>query len=106
MSTTSSRTHDGLEIIDRLYFAEPDPERDARARAYDLALDVAQAVYDLREATGLPQAEFAVRVGLSAEQISDLEDADFSGDPVATLHQIAAALDHELKLTVIPKQAA
>jgi len=106
MNTTKAKTSDALAIIDQRFFSEPDPERDARMRAYDLALDVAQAVYDLRERTGLDQGAFAERVGLTAQQIDDLEDADFQGDPVAALQQLAAALDHQLHLSVVPRQAA
>ena len=56
------KTNDALAIIDHHLFADPDPEAEALGRAYDLALDVAQVVYDLREQTGLDQAAFAERV--------------------------------------------
>lgn len=106
MNIPLTKTSDALEIIRRRYFSEPDARQDAEMQAYDLALDVAQAVYDLRAGTGLDRAAFAARVHLTAEQVNDLEDADFQGDPVAALQAIAAALDHRLQLTVVPRQAA
>ena len=95
------KTSDALEIIDRRYFQQPDPERDARMRAYDLALDVAQAVYDARATTGLDQAAFAKRVGLTPADVADLEDADHQ-EPVSALRQIAAALGKRLELRIVP----
>jgi ribosome-binding protein aMBF1 (putative translation factor) len=77
-----------------------DPEREARRRLYRLAMDVAQSVYDLREATGLDQAAFAERVGLTATDIEDLEDADHR-DPVPALHHIAEALGRRLELRIV-----
>jgi len=104
--SSKNATSDALEIMRRRYFDKPDPERDARMAAYGVALSVAQAVYDLREATGLDQGAFAERVGLMVTDIRDLEDADFCGDPVSTLNRIAEALNHEVRVTVVPKQAA
>ncbi|MCE3244631.1 MAG: hypothetical protein K0S72_754 [Arthrobacter sp.] len=61
---------------DEAGFPVPDPKREAEARAYNVALDMAQVIYDLREETGLGQAAFAERVGFTAAEIEDLEDAD------------------------------
>lgn len=99
-------TRDALAIIDACLFSQPDPAREVRMRAYDLALEVAQVIYDLRAETGLDQAAFAERVGRTAQEIADLEDADFPGDPVDVLHTIAATLGHRVTLSVTPKQAA
>ena len=93
-----------MTLTRTILIPDPTPEDEAMRRAYDVALDVAQAVYDLREETGLDQAAFAERVGLTAADIDDLEDADHR-EPVPTLRHIAEALGRRLELRVVPVEA-
>ena len=86
-------------------FPAGDPEYEAERRAYRVAMDVAQVVYDLREETGLDQAAFAERVGLAPADIEDLEDADHR-EPVPTLHRIAEALGLRLELRLVSAERA
>ena len=92
-----------MTLTRTILIPDPTPEDEAERRAYDVALDVAQVVYDLREEMGLDQAAFAERVGLTTADIDDLEDADHR-DPVPTLRHIAEALGRRLELRVVPME--
>jgi transcriptional regulator with XRE-family HTH domain len=78
-------------ILRERYF-EGDPDRQASLEQARLDGDIAQALYDLRTAAGLTQAQLAERVGTSASNISRLEDADYQGHSMAMLRRIARAL--------------
>jgi transcriptional regulator with XRE-family HTH domain len=65
------------------------------------AIAFAQALYDRRTALGLSQTEVARRARMSQPQISRIE----GGDTVPTLpllERLAAALDSELEIHVVP----
>lgn len=51
-----------------------------------------------RKRAGLSQAELAARMGVSQQQVQQLEDPDRSNPTWATLRKIAEALDVELRL--------
>jgi transcriptional regulator with XRE-family HTH domain len=79
-----------------------DPETEARLDAYRLALDIAQLVYDLRTDAALTQEQLAETLGIDASEVSQLEDADYEGDPLPMLGRIANALGRRLLLGVAP----
>ena len=98
--TTKTITSDGMEIIRRRYFSESDPARDARMDFYRSEFEVAQMIYDLREAAGLTQKELASLVGTIQSVISRLEDADYKGHSLQMLHRIARALGKEVHIRI------
>ena len=63
----------------------------------------AQLLYDMRNAAGLSQREFAKRVGTTASVICRLEDADYSGHTLQMLNRIASALGRRIELHAVPK---
>jgi ribosome-binding protein aMBF1 (putative translation factor) len=94
-------TTDGaLEIIDRMI--GDDPEVRAGIEEEAIKLEIAQLVYDAREAAGLTQAQLAKRVGTTRSVISRLEDADYRGHSLSMLQRIAKALDLQLSLQFVP----
>lgn len=100
MSIRTTTTSDALEIIRRRYFSDPDPAREARMDFYRSEFEVAQMIYDLREAAGLTQKELAALVGTSQSVVSRLEDADYKGHSLQMLHRIARALGKEVHIRI------
>ena len=77
---------------------------DAERAEYDralvearIALDLAQMVYDARQAAGLTQTELARRAGTTQGAISAIESAS-KVPTVITLRRIATALDTTLEV--------
>jgi len=100
MSRKPGRTSDALKIIDRM-IGDDDELRAGIER--ELAnLEIAQMVYDAREAAGLTQQQLAKRVGTTQSVISRLEDADYEGHSLRMLQRIARALDLQLSLQFVP----
>lgn len=92
------------EILQERYY-EGDPERQLGLEKARLDGDVAQALYDLRKAAGLTQAELAARVGTAPSVISRLEDADYEGHSLAMLRRIAKALAKRVVIGFVDIQA-
>ena len=93
-------TYDALEIIDRMI--GDDPEMRAGLVEEELNLQIAQLVYDAREAAGLTRQQLAKRAGTARGVIADLEDADYDGPLVPVLTRIAAALGMRVELRLVP----
>ena len=94
-------TTDAVEILHRRFYAGK-PKRIAQledARAND---DIARQIYELRTKAGLTQKELGKLVGTTASVICRLEDADYEGHSMATLHRIAAALKRRLEIRFVP----
>ena len=70
-----------------------------------IKLDIAQQVYDLRESTGLNQAEFAKQVGVETRVIEDLEESDYEGDAFVMLNRIAKAVGRQVEVRIVPLQS-
>jgi len=62
---------------------------------------IAQMVYDARNAAGMTQEQLADAVGTSADVISQLEDADYEGQPLALIRRIAESLDLKLHVELV-----
>ena len=71
-----------------------DPERVAIREA----LAFGKAVYDRRTALSMTVAEFAVRAGMSANEIECIEEGG-TEPTIALLRRLAAALDADVRLT-------
>ncbi len=98
------RTTSAVEILHRRYVKD-DPERKASVELERLNARVAQLIYDLRTEANLTQKELAQRVGTTQSVISRLEDADYEGHSLSMLSRIAAALQQQLIVDFVPKDA-
>ena len=71
--------------------------------------DIAQRVYDLREAASLTQEQLAEKVGTTAKVIDDLEMTDYEdssiGDAVLTLQRIATAAGKQIELRIVASKS-
>src|SRR5438309_1269187 len=85
-------------------FIEGDPKRELDLEQARLEADVAGALYQLRTAAGLSQAELAKRVGTTQSVISRLEDADYEGHSLAMLRRIAAAVQRRVEIRFVPRK--
>lgn len=88
------KTNDALEILRR--HREKDPELQRYYEEEKLNLKIAILVRESREAEGLTQAKLAKLIGTKKSVIDDLEEADFDGNPLYYLQQIAKALKKSL----------
>ena len=79
-----------VEMMDTYHF-EADPEMRALLEKADINGEIAQHVYDLRDAIGWNQAEFAELVGVLPSVIEDVEESAYEGDTLAVLGQIEKA---------------
>jgi ribosome-binding protein aMBF1 (putative translation factor) len=61
-------------------------------------IDLAVLVREMREDTGLTQAELAKKVGTTQSVIARLEDAEYKGHSLSMLERIAVACGVNLKL--------
>jgi ribosome-binding protein aMBF1 (putative translation factor) len=61
-------------------------------------IDLALLVREMREETGLTQAELARKVGTTQSVIARLEDAEYAGHSLAMLERIASVCGVALKL--------
>jgi len=100
-------TQDAVEILYHLY-VKGDPEMQRMLEAEEIKSNIAQQIYELREAAGLTQEQLAKKVGTTEEVIDNLEMTDYEdhelGDAVLMLQRIAKAVDKriEIKFLVVP----
>lgn len=73
---------------------------DAAAVEADVAMDLAQLVYDARIKAGLSQAELAIHVGASQATISKIEEGGGINTTLTTLTRIARATGQALQVDV------
>jgi transcriptional regulator with XRE-family HTH domain len=93
-----------MEIIKKRFGI--DPSTDPAVQGYAEDFRIAQLVYDARTAAGLTEEQLAEKVGTTADVISQLEDADYEGNPLAMLRRIAKALHMEVELRLVPESAS
>lgn len=79
---------DAIEIMDKLYFSNPSPEMLVLLDKAEINGEIAQHVYDLRQAIGWSRAEFAELLGVVPSVIEALEESAGEGEPLAILTQI------------------
>lgn len=81
-------------------------ERDlGRRRAAPTAAPRSGWIRAIRDALGMSTRELAGRVGLSAQRISQIEQAERDRSlTLATLERVAAALDCRVELVLVPHQ--
>lgn len=74
-------------------------EYDAAGAEADLALDLAQMVYNVRTAAGLSQTELAHRIGTNQDVIDEIEGGG-QIPTIATLVKVARATGHALQINI------
>ncbi len=103
--TDKRTTTSAVEILHHLYFKN-DPEMMQMIEAERIKGDIAQLIYDLREATSLTQEQLAEKVGTTAKVIDDLEMTDYEdnliGDAVLMLQRIAKAVGKQVDIPNAP----
>ena len=101
----ASVTSDAVEILHHLYI-KGDPERLASLEAEELKSQIAQRVYDLREAAGLTKKQLSERVETTAKVIDNLEMTDYEDSEIANaflmLRRIAKALNKKVEFHIVP----
>ncbi len=93
-------TSDALEIVDRLLIGD-DP---ALRMEIELARDkirIGQLAYKAREQAGMTRVRLAKILGLTEEDIFDLEDGGFDGDAFKALSLIANAVGKKVELELV-----
>ncbi len=99
----AKKTRDAVEILKRT--SGIDPETDPRMLKIREEHRVSQLVYDARSAAGLTQKELAELVGTRQAVISQLEDAEYEGHSMSMLRRIAKALNSDVEIRFVPRQA-
>ena len=101
-------TTSAVEILHHLYFKN-DPEMMQMLEAERIKGDIAQQVYDLREAASLTQEQLAEKVGTTAKVIDDLEMTDYEdsaiGDAMLTLQRIVKVTGKQIEFRVVPSKS-
>lgn len=93
------KTTDGLEILKRR--REKDPELQRLYEEEKLKDQIARQVRELRTEAGLSQADLAKLLKTSQSAIARLEDADYEGNSVEKLQQVAEALKCRLEIKFV-----
>lgn len=98
------KTTDAIKIIDQII--GEDQELQEICEQATINAHVAQLIYDARTEAQLSQKELAERIGTTQSVISRLEDGDYEGHSLSMLSRIAQALNHEVKIDLIPSPPA
>ncbi|MBX9772434.1 MAG: helix-turn-helix domain-containing protein [Candidatus Obscuribacterales bacterium] len=103
--TKNGQDDNPYDVVDYLYdkYIKGDPEAEKRLEQYEEDSHVAQLIYDMREESGLTQAQLAKLVGTSPSVISRLEDSDYQGHSLTMLKRIADALGKRVEVRVVSK---
>ena len=64
-------------------------------------ISVGVAIYTARTHAGLTQKQLAELVGMHQSAIARLENADYSGHSLTTLHRLAGALGHRIEIAFV-----
>jgi transcriptional regulator with XRE-family HTH domain len=83
-----------------------DPDFAARFRRAGEAWDVALQITALREQAGLSQAQLAVLLKTSQQQISRLESPGYEGHSLSMLRRVAKALNARVRVVLEPTESA
>jgi len=94
-------SNDALKILAHIAGKDPAMQRGFEEEVANR--EVAQKIFQLRQDSGLSQAELARRVGTTQSVISRLEDADNEGHSLAMLNRIAAAVERRVEIRFVPR---
>jgi transcriptional regulator with XRE-family HTH domain len=92
-----------MEIIKQRFGV--DPRTDSKVQEFSEDFRIAQTVYDARQAAGLTQRELADAIGTTESIISELESANYDGNPLTMLRRIADALHMTLRVELVAADA-
>ena len=92
-------TTDALKILAHMTGKDPEMQRGFEEEVANR--EVAHKIFQLRQDSGLSQAELARRVGTTQSVISRLEDADYEGHSLAMLNRIAAAVERRVEIRFV-----
>lgn len=98
-----AKTRDAMKIIDKMI--GDDPERRQRIAEARTNSEIAQMVYDARNAAGLTQKQLADKIGTGQSTIARLEDSDYDGHSLSMLQRIAKALGCQIQLNMVPNDS-
>ena len=98
-----AKTRDAMKIIDKMI--GDDPVRRQRIAEARTNAEIAQMVYDARNAAGLTQKELADLVGTGQSTIARLEDSDYDGHSLSLLQRVAKALGCQIQLNMVPDES-
>lgn len=79
---------------------ENNPDLQQKLHKAEVALDIADQIYTLRQKRGISQTEMAKLIGVKQSNIARLENAEYTGYSLRTLHKITRALDSKLHITM------
>lgn len=96
MARKKRMTGDAIRILDRMIGDDKATRRGVAESS--LHIDVAQLVYDARNAAGWTQKKLADRVGTRQSVISRIEDSDYQGHSLSMLQRIAFELGLEVRV--------
>jgi len=96
-------TTDAVKIFYALFVRTPRQRRLLEEERQRVALG--DLIRDLREGQGLTQTQLAKKVGTTQSSIARIEDANYTGQKLATIAKIAAALGHQVEVTLVKVKA-
>lgn len=97
----AQRTTDALQILSKRHYAGK-PDRLAELQATRENDAIGRAIFELRNAAGLTQAQLAKLIGTTASVICRLEDADYEGHSLTMLRRVGAALGRRVEVRFVP----
>jgi hypothetical protein len=104
MTDAELQQRDALAIIDRVFGRELNtPEAQEQMDYYGLLMDVAQLLYDLREAAGADFDRLAELTGVPAGEIELVEQCGHRGDFFTILWKVARALGYALQFGAVSR---
>lgn len=87
---------DAVELMDRWYGNIPD--WDDLVAEEEFKMQVGQAVYDLRNAVGMSQADLAKLIRANQATVSKVENADYRGNAIEVLKRVCFALHTKIRI--------
>lgn len=93
-------TSDGVEILHHLLIGT-NPDRLLELEEARADGRIARLIRQLRTLAGLTQAQLGKKLGVKAQLIDDLEDADYEGNMLAMLQRIAEVLGKEVEVRIV-----
>ena len=97
--TARRSTTDGVRIFHAL-FAKTHRRKQLYADECQ-RVNLGDLIRELREAQGLTQVQLARKVGTTQSAIARIEDANYTGQKLATIAKIAAALGHQVEVNLV-----
>lgn len=101
MTHPGKATTDGIEILDREFYAGR-PERQAQLEQARLEDEIGRKILALREQAGLTQAQLARRLGVKTQFVADLEEAAIEAGYLLWLQRVAAVLSKRVEIRCVP----